>query len=275
MTFLIAGKHGALTDTMIFAHVDHKKREVYLVSIPRDLYVDGRKINHIYHDFGIDELARQISKLTGFKIDKYILIDMYAFIDVVDLIGGVDVHLKNAVIDPTYKTFDNGEWGTLAYAPGNHHLNGKEALRIARSRHFSSDFNRAARQQVILSALRDKAVNLGFGDAGTLAGIIETILAKTESNIEFQEAISFYFRYQNFKIKDGHVLSGLNVLKNSAFQVPSEASEDEKAKCLTVTVAEDDKELCAKFPHAYILLPKNGDWDLIKWYIKEVIEGKI
>ena len=103
------------------------------------------------------ELKKVLSDMTGYKLDKYILIDMYAFIDVIDLIGGIDVHLDKAVIDPTYRTVDDGVVGTLHYEPGDYHLGGVEALRLARSRHTSSDFARAERQQLIIESIQNKA----------------------------------------------------------------------------------------------------------------------
>lgn len=272
---LIAGRHDSLTDTMIFAHIDNVSKDIYLVSIPRDLYLNGRKINSIYASYGMDELARQLSQITGYKIDKYALIDMYAFIEAVDLVGGIDVHLDSAVIDPSYKTFDDGKWGTLSYLPGDYHLNGVQALRIARSRHFSSDFDRAARQQLILNSLKTKAQNLGFGDAGTLTSIIETVLGKVETNISLQEALSYYFRYQGFEIHSGYVLSGANVLVSSNYQVPEGAGEEDKNKCLTANVKPDDVETCSKFTRSYILLPRNNNWDVVKWYFGEVFGGKL
>ena len=77
---LIAGNHSTLVDTMIFAHIDEKKGEVRMISIPRDLFYNGRKINAFAHYYGMPELKKVLSELTGYELDKYILIDMYAFI---------------------------------------------------------------------------------------------------------------------------------------------------------------------------------------------------
>ena len=178
MNILIAGKHGSLVDTMIFANINPEKRQITFISIPRDLYYNNRKINSIYPLYGMEELKRTITFVSGYKVDKFILVDMYAFIDIIDLIGGVDVHLDAPVIDPTYKTFDGGKWGTLYYRAGDHHLSGKQALRLARSRHTSSDFARAERQHLIIKAIQKKAREFGLGDADTLTKIAKTVSIK-------------------------------------------------------------------------------------------------
>jgi LCP family protein required for cell wall assembly len=260
---------------MIFANVNTGQRRITLVSIPRDLYYNGRKINSVYHFYGMEELKRALSTVTGYKIDKYILIDMYSFIDVIDLIGGIDVHLDQPVIDPTYKIFDGGQWGTLYYRAGDHHLNGKQALRLARTRHTTSDFARAERQQMILSVLQEKAKQLGFGDAERLTKIAKTVLAKTETDISLAEAISYYFRYQNFEISRGHVLSSGNVLESKYTGDLKKAEEN----CDQVTGAEEidaaKKAECeAILQGEYILLPKNDDWNSVRWFFHQIIEGK-
>lgn len=283
---LIAGKHGSLIDTMIFAHIDENDRTVDMISIPRDLYYNGRKINHYVMNFGMEEFKRVLGEITGYELDKYILIDMYAFIDVVDIIGGIDVHLDSAVIDPTYKTLDNGVWGTLNYAPGDYHLMGKESLRLARSRHTSSDFARAERQHMILGAIQKKAREFGFGDAGTLYDIIRTVLNKTDTDISVSEAIAYYFKYQNFDINSGYVLSTGNILT-----VPEYIAKEECTKMIDewtasvgvgevsvgdsgvgVPLADSPRPDCENKLQAYTLMPADGNWDLIKWYFRKVFE---
>jgi polyisoprenyl-teichoic acid--peptidoglycan teichoic acid transferase len=274
LNILVAGKNGNLVDTMIFANVDTAKRKITLVSIPRDLYYNGRKINAVYYFYGMEELKRALSIVTGYKIDKYILIDMYSFIDVIDLIGGIDVHLDQPVIDPTYKTFDAGQWGTLYYRAGDYHLSGKQALRLARTRHTSSDFARAERQQMILGALQDKAKNFGFGDAAGLTKIAESVIAKTETDISMAEAISYYFRYQSFEISRGHVLSSGNVLESKYTGDIKKAEKDCGAQTGTEEVDEAKKAECEKILKGeYILLPRNDNWNSVRWFFRQIIEG--
>lgn len=271
LNVLVAGKNGNLVDTMIFANIDTVKRKVTLISIPRDLYYNGRKINSIYHFYGMEELKRALSFVTGYKVDKYVLIDMYAFIDVIDLIGGIDVHLDQPVIDPTYKTFDGGKWSTLYYMAGDHHLNGKQALRLARTRHTSSDFARAERQQMILEALQKKAQNFGFGDASGLTKLAQTVIAKTETDINLADAISYYFRYQNFAINRGHVLSSGNVLESKFTGALKKAEKNCGGKDLT----DEQKKSCEQIAQGeYILEPRKGDWNSVRWFFHQIIEGQ-
>ena len=266
---LIAGKHGSLVDTMIFAHINETKRTIRMISIPRDLFYNGRKINSYPFFYGMPELQKVLSDITGYELDKYILIDMYAFIDMIDLIGGIDIHLNQAVIDPTYKTIDDGVVGTLHYEPGDYHLGGKEALRLARTRHTSSDFARAERQQMILESLQDKAKNFGFGDADTIYEISKSVLAKTETNIDLDEAIAFYFRYQNYDIESNNVMSSGNVL----YTPPYITTENCQKLVQEAAAASQPKPDCENENHAYTLLPRDNNWNLIKWFFRENFES--
>lgn len=235
-----------------------------MVSIPRDLFYNGRKINAFASMYGMPELKKVIGQISGYKLDKYIVIDMYAFIDVVDLIGGIDVHLDKALIDPTYKTIDNGVEGTLHYEPGDYHLGGKESLRIARSRHTSSDFDRAARQQLILKAFQSKAKNLGFGDADTIYEIIKAVLSKTETDISLDDAVAYYFRYQNYEIVSNAVISSGNVL----YVPPYIKQEDCQAMVSSAMMNGLPIPDCGSANHAYTLLPRDDNWDVIKWFFQ-------
>jgi len=262
------GKHGSLTDTLIFANINSKTREITLISIPRDLYINGRKINSIYYFYGIDELKRQIERISGYKIDHHILVDMYVFIDLIDLVGGIDIHLDQPVSDPTYRTFDDGKWGTMYFEAGDHHLNGKQALRLARSRHTSSDFARAERQQELIKAMKNKAQEMGFGDIDTLKGIIETVLNQTETSISFKEAITYYFRYNGFDIGTHNVMTSGNVLESTFTAELSGGPVEECTEKVNEETGEVEKE-CTVDKGAYILMPRGNNWNVVKWYFRE------
>jgi LCP family protein required for cell wall assembly len=118
-----------------------------------------------------------VSKLTGLTFDRYAAVDFKAFRSVVDALGGVTVRLDTTLNDCHYPDYTNGYVNhgvPLGYAcppgagihfPAGHYgVNGEQALEIARSRDAeepeqASDFARARRQQMIIAAIRQRAVS--------------------------------------------------------------------------------------------------------------------
>jgi LCP family protein required for cell wall assembly len=174
------GRTEALTDSMIVVSLDPVGRTVSMVSIPRDLAsvplgngdTFGPKINSLMgwadrhpKDFpkgGIRTLEDAIGALLGIPIHYYATVDLGGFVAMVDAVGGVDITVKKALDDPNYPRLD----GTRGWSvePGRHHFNGTDALAYARIRKSpgESDLTRAARQQEVLVALRDRAVGAGI-----------------------------------------------------------------------------------------------------------------
>jgi hypothetical protein len=104
-------------------------------------------------------LIDKVSEITGEPIDKYFNIDFAGFSDFVDALGGIDVDVPESIIDREYP--DNN-WGyqTFKITRGFQTLDGATTLKYARSRHSTSDFDRSARQQLIIAAIKDKLVSL-------------------------------------------------------------------------------------------------------------------
>ncbi|MDR1932764.1 MAG: LCP family protein [Spirochaetales bacterium] len=259
-TILVAGAHERMTDTLILANINEDKQLIDLISLPRDLFYKNRKINGIYYRYGPERLAEEISDLTGLNIENYLVIDMFAFIDVINILGGVDISLNEPLVDPTYRVRDNGRWSTLFYAAGTHHLNGVEALRVARSRHFSSDFGRARRQQNILAAIKDRLTSLGVSDMGKLYELVIVLTKYVETDLTPYELVNCFVRYKSAKIRSQNVLDTRNILYHSYTNLRHmNLTEDE-------VDADFDKG-------AYILLPQNDDWALMRRYIRSLVEG--
>ena len=163
---------GANTDTMIVVSVNTSNGNVYMFSFPRDtaqfpLYTGGTmpgywKLNsfagytklypNIFPDPGQPALAYEIGFLLGIPIDYYASINICGFPQLIDQLGGVDVCNSKLIDDPSYP-WGNGQLG-FHLNPGEYHMNGATALAFARSRHGSSDFARARRQQQLITAIR-------------------------------------------------------------------------------------------------------------------------
>ena len=169
---------GANTDTMIVVSANAATGELYEFSFPRDLtgfplYVGGTmpgywKLNTLagytkqhpetFADPGQPALAYEIGYLLGIPIDYYASINICGFPQLIDEVGGVDVCNTQADRRSRLPLGRRRTWASSS-TPGEYHLDGDNALAFARSRHGSSDFARAKRQQQLLSALRSQILS--------------------------------------------------------------------------------------------------------------------
>jgi polyisoprenyl-teichoic acid--peptidoglycan teichoic acid transferase len=160
------------TDTMILTTVYPKERYVGILSIPRDLYVmlpqgfTGR-VNTAHFFAEVDETgsgpaaAMEVVRSNfGVDVDHFVRVDLVGFVRIVDAMGGVEIDVPDALIDYEYPTYDYGV-RTVEFAEGPQHMDGEAALAYARIRHGSSDFQRAARQQLVIEALMAQAMRPG------------------------------------------------------------------------------------------------------------------
>jgi len=108
-------------------------------------------------DPGMAALRDVLENLMGLNIDYYALIDMAAFVDLVDAIGGVDVFVTKALESEVSPPREGDPWAYVNVDPGWHHLNGPEALAYARARKGSSDYTRMERQRCMVKAVAAKA----------------------------------------------------------------------------------------------------------------------
>ncbi len=192
-----------LTDTMLVVSLDPDGTASAMISVPRDLYgaplPDGtpfnRKLNTLmvyasghpdqFPLGGVATLKATIGNLLGVRIHYFAAINMFGFKQTVDSIGGVDITVERAIIDPTY--FDEYDKHTgFSLAAGTYHMNGHTALAFVRSRKGAgdNDFTRADRQQQLLTAIRDKmtAGNLLLALPGLLDAVKNTITTDVPSS---------------------------------------------------------------------------------------------
>lgn len=169
-----------LAQTVIVVSIDTQSHDVDMLSIPRDYWINipgygmdkldtafahGGSINH--NMSGVGEVAATLDQDFGIKINFYAWVGLQGFIKVIDTVQGVDVNVIHPVVDDTYPD-DVGTKGAAqsnykrVYIPdGPQHLDGPTALEYVRSRHSTNDFDRSARQQQVLGALKLKLDNAG------------------------------------------------------------------------------------------------------------------
>jgi LCP family protein required for cell wall assembly len=150
------------SDVLMLVHVAADHRDVQVVSIPRDSWVNipGHGMNKVNAAVGIGGptlMVRTVEQLTGLKINDFVEVNFLGFVKVVDALGGVNVCLPFAVDDP---------YSGLHMSAGVHHVGGIRALEFVRDRHsFAlSDLTRISDQHQLLSSLLSEAIS-----AGTLA----------------------------------------------------------------------------------------------------------
>ncbi len=181
------------TDSMMLVSIDPETEAISVLSVPRDLYVSipGRGRDRINTAFvygstgnnpeGGASLAMQtVAYNLGVPVDHYVMVDFSAVTRGIDILGGIDVYVPQAINDPTYPDMNYG-YDPLFIPAGTQHLDGELALKYARTRHVDNDFGRAGRQQQVILAARDKAVSMGVGSMLTKA---PSIYRQVESGVK-------------------------------------------------------------------------------------------
>jgi len=91
----------------------------------------------------------------GMYIDRYIIIDFDAFIDIVDVLGGIEITTSYPIYDLTYPDMNYG-YDPFRLEAGTYLLDGRDALKFARTRHGDNDFLRGERQMQVIQAIHKK-----------------------------------------------------------------------------------------------------------------------
>ena len=248
-----------LTDTMQLASVDAKNKQVVMLSLPRDLYVQVPnssqkvKLNEI-HAIGEDQGTRgggpgllkdTVSDILGVPIHYFVRIDFAGFQQGVDAVGGIDVTVKERLYDPYYPRGTG--YQVLDIRPGVQHLSGDLALKYARSRETTSDFDRSRRQQEVMVAVRDKALSLQYlTNPAKVAEFLQILGDHVKTDLSLGETQRFADIIKD--IPPSAISS--NVLDNSNYLYDSTGPGG-----------------------AYILLPRAGDYSDIREFTAQLING--
>ncbi len=194
-----------LTDSIILVSIIPDKKIVTMFSIPRDLYVKygkyGKwKINEIYA-YSLRKywkvpkamwiLEEKIEEITWEKINYYINLDFNWFVNIVDNLWWLTINVPETIVDRQYPrwigytTFILRKWERL--------IDWETALKYARSRHSTSDFDRSKRQQIIIKALKEKINDLWFFEsAWTVKDFYSSYKTYFKTDLTFKEVASIW-----------------------------------------------------------------------------------
>ena len=182
------------SDCIIIASINEKTKEVKLVSVYRDTYlqISGRSLDKVNHAYAYGGPALTMSTLnTNLDLDitEYVSINFVATKDVVDKIGGVTITVTDAEA-----TKING----ISKA-GTYNLNGEQALAYARIRKIDSDYKRTERMRTVLEAVFEKAKKMSPNELIKLANMI---LPEIATNIPQNEIVAMIPQIAQYKVSD-------------------------------------------------------------------------
>jgi LCP family protein required for cell wall assembly len=130
-----------------------------------------------------------IGRHLGISIHHVVKVDFTAFVDVVDAMGGLNIDVTKDIVDPEYPG-PNYTYETFAISAGPHHIDGETALKYARSRHTTSDFDRAARQQQLLQALAENAREQGtLRSPGKMSSLLRILAEHVETTMSMGDIL--------------------------------------------------------------------------------------
>lgn len=185
------------SDTMILVSINSKTKQIVQTSFMRDTLVTipgygQAKLNAAYAYGGAELVMDTLEQNFEIEIDKYVRIDFFSFVDIIDAVGGltltVDDSEAEAMTDPMNEINDilgraSGE-GNLS-SGGTYDMDGVQALAYARIRYAGDgDFDRTGRQREVVEELIEKFMSLSIFEMNTA---LETILPEITTNMEKSE----------------------------------------------------------------------------------------
>ncbi|MEK7653274.1 MAG: LCP family protein [Patescibacteria group bacterium] len=254
---------GNLTDTIILGSFKPSINQAAMMSIPRDLMVKSEnlgwlKINAInaYAEksspgSGGKAAADEMSRLLNDDVYYYLTVDFDGFEKLIDEFGGVEVEVENNLTDYQYPILGQEDaypiesrYETLKIKKGLQSLDGKTALKYARSRHAlgveGSDFARSKRQQKILAALKEKIFSAStLFSPKKINALLETYNQHISTNLEIWEMLKLY--------ELGKQADGAKIINRSLTNGPGGLLHDQ--------ITEEG---------AYVLLPNDSSYGAIR-----------
>ena len=198
------------TDTIFVVTIDPQTKTAGILGIPRDSWVDiplpdgggiyQERINTVFaageqggYSGGGKELAKDVvEENLGINIDHYVLIDFEGFIEVIDALGGIEIYVEEEIDDPTYsRTELPGDYYPLHFDVGDQHMDGQTALDYSRTRTGNSDLDRIRRQQQVIFAAIDTALQRDLVSPDKLFDLWKDYKGAIETDINDIQAPGF------------------------------------------------------------------------------------
>ena len=201
------------SDAMILVSINKERETLIMTSFMRDSYVHipghgADRLNQAYMEGGASLLIETLELNFGVRIDNYAAIDVFAFIDVIDALGGLEITINeeevenmNHYIRQLNKAEGNPRNTHLLSAAGTYHMNGIQTVAFCRCRYAgNSDFERTERQREVLSLLLNEFKE---SDISELNAALNVVLPSVTTDVDREtmlklmtNAVMSYLDYQ-------------------------------------------------------------------------------
>jgi LCP family protein required for cell wall assembly len=203
---------GNRSDTIIIASINNETKEVKLVSVYRDTYLNRAddtygKCNAAYKSGGPKQAIAMLNMNLDLNIKYYVSIDFVALIKTIDLLGGIDIDIQenewelvnNYMYETTYITQDYLDHNSVFLeGPGLQTLDGLQATSYCRIRKTAgSDYRRTERQREVISLIAAKAKKASLS---TINNIIDEVFPLIATNIPKTEMLGMATSLMSYEI---------------------------------------------------------------------------
>lgn len=207
----------ARTDAMILATFDRSNKQIRLVSIPRDTlaYIPSvkryDKITHAHAEGGPESSMHAVENIFNVPVDYYARVNMQAFVDIVDELGGIEFNVPFDIDEPT--KLDKGR---IKIKKGKQLINGDQALALVRSRHVDTDLGRGKRQMQMIEAIVKKAKDTN--SLSKLDELVEIVGNNAKHNLTFDNITSLATYYTSNDVEFKRMqLKGTDYMYNGIY----------------------------------------------------------
>ena len=189
---------GNRSDTIMIASINNKTKDVKIVSLYRDSYLNlandkYRKCNEAYSVGGPEQAVAMLNMNLDLNIDQYMSVDFLAVSEVVDLLGGIEIdvdeyeieHLNNYTVETSKVT---GKSTNKLKSTGLQTLDGVQATSYCRIRYTAGDdFKRTERQREVLETIAKKAKTMS---ASQLDSIVKAVFPMCATNMSVDQLLA-------------------------------------------------------------------------------------
>lgn len=293
-------------DVLLLATFNPSTLRATITSVPRDTYIKTacsngsyRRINTTTWGSSSSCAVKTIENLFDVDIDYYAKINFKGVVSLVDAVGGIDVDVPYSFCEQN----SSRKWGknTIYVNKGKQHLNGEQALALARNRHkpndgsatgkamgkYCSEWNQGKRNDFVRGKNQIKVI-MGVANAATkltdpnqAISILEKIKPNFQTNITTKDVLSLYSLAKSIVINDSANLVNLQRMQLKTYSVWGKVYEPSSKSYPAVQVPyqgsinDIKKEIKANLGKSKTDLVKTASFDLNNLYEDTLIgQGK-